>query len=538
MVYPLPSKDKYRDLPWVDQDEDFANPDKELHKDFEALYQTFEGSRPRQVKEGQIIRGKIIEIRADSVVVDVGHKSVGQIPRDEFRQDDLVLQSEIDVYVDVFEDDNGEIILSKEKADIFQAWDRISVAFEKGEFVQGTVLGKVKGGLSVDIGVKAFLPGSQIEAKPTRNLEKYLGQTLDFKIIKFNKRRGNIVLSRKVVSDIKEKIRTRENIEVGSELPGSVKNITDYGAFIDIGGIDGLLHITDISWGRIGHPSEVLTVGQKINVKVLSYDPATRRISLGMKHLLPDPWELVPEKFPIDGQFKAKVISLADYGAFVELEPGVEGLIHITEMTANKKIKHPSKLVSVGEEVDVTVIGIDPSNRRISLRMKGSNQNPWESITQKYQEGDVLRARICNITDFGIFIGIQDGIDGLIHISDISWNRRQKNLSEMFKKGDEVEARVTNIDAENMKFSLSMKALSEDPFMGAAKNLKPGYKASAPVTEISSEGIYLELMQHVDGFIPKATLEAKSLEPAIGDTLDYVIDKFRKEDRVFELSLV
>ncbi|NBW83686.1 30S ribosomal protein S1, partial [bacterium] len=339
-------------------------------------------------------------------------------------------------------------LLSKDKAEIIRAWDEISAACEKDQLVEGTVIAKVKGGLSVDIGVKAFLPGSQVDLRPVRNLEKLLGQVLQFKIIKFNKKRGNIVLSRRVLLEQdRERLRseTLKSLEAGSVMAGIVKNITDYGAFIDLGGIDGLLHITDMSWGRLNSPAEVLNVGDEIQVKVLSYDAGTHRVSLGLKQLQSDPWVKVAERYNPNQRLKGKVVSLTDYGAFVELEPGVEGLIHVTEMTWNRRVKHPSKLVAIGDEVEVVVLAVDLENHRISLGMKQTEPNPWELVLEKYQVGDVIRGKIRNITDFGVFVGIEEGVDGLIHVSDISWTERIKHPQDLYKKGDEVEAKVLQI---------------------------------------------------------------------------------------------
>ena len=493
------------------------------------------------IKEGQVVKGRVIEIKDDSVVIDIGHKSAGEIPKSEFTSENgifsLKVGDVIDVFVDVFEDDEGELVLSKDKADMLKAWDRISDAFEKDELVEGKIVGRVKGGLSVDIGVKAFLPGSQVDLRPVRNLEKLLGQVLQFKIIKFNKKRGNIVLSRRVLLEQdRERMRseTLKGLQVGSSMIGIVKNITDYGAFIDLGGIDGLLHITDMSWGRLNSPSEVLNVGDEINVKVLSFDPSSNRVSLGLKQLQNDPWVSVAEKYASAQRLRGKVVSLTDYGAFVELEPGVEGLIHVTEMTWNRRIKHPSKIVNIGDEVEVVVLAVDLENHRISLGMKQTEPNPWEIVTQKYQVNDVIRGKIRNITDFGIFVGIEEGVDGLIHVSDISYTERIKHPQDLYKKGDEVEAKVLQIDVENMRFSLGIKQLGEDPYEVAAKKLMPGTKGKGKITRMAEFGAFVEIAPGVEGLVHTTELENPNV--AIDTDIDYIILSVDYAERRFELS--
>lgn len=532
-------KVNYNALEWLDEDVDFLSQE-ESQDGFAALFKAQEESQ-NVIKEGQVVKGRVIEIKDESVVVDIGHKSAGEIPKSEFTPENgvfsLKVNDVIDVFVDVFEDDEGELILSKDKADMLKAWDRISEAFEKDELVEGKIVGRVKGGLSVDIGVKAFLPGSQVDLRPVRNLEKLLGQVLQFKIIKFNKKRGNIVLSRRVLLEQdRERMRseTLKGLQVGSAMIGIVKNITDYGAFIDLGGIDGLLHITDMSWGRLNSPSEVLNVGDEINVKVLSFDPASNRVSLGLKQLQNDPWISVAEKYASAQRLRGKVVSLTDYGAFVELEPGVEGLIHVTEMTWNRRIKHPSKIVNIGDEVDVVVLAVDLENHRISLGMKQTEPNPWEIVTQKYQVNDVIRGKIRNITDFGIFVGIEEGVDGLIHVSDISYTERIKHPQDLYKKGDEVEAKVLQIDVENMRFSLGIKQLGEDPYEVAAKKMLPGTKGKGKVTRMAEFGAFVEIAPGVEGLIHTSELENPNI--AIDADVEFVILNTDSAERRFELS--
>ncbi|WP_158997981.1 30S ribosomal protein S1 [Pigmentibacter ruber] len=532
-------KVNYNALEWLDEDVDFLSQE-ESQDGFAALFKAQEESQS-VIKEGQVVKGRVIEIKDDSVVVDIGHKSAGEIPKSEFTTENgtfsLKVNDIIDVFVDVFEDDEGELVLSKDKADMLKAWDRISEAFEKDELVEGKIVGRVKGGLSVDIGVKAFLPGSQVDLRPVRNLEKLLGQVLQFKIIKFNKKRGNIVLSRRVLLEQdRERMRseTLKGLQVGSSMIGIVKNITDYGAFIDLGGIDGLLHITDMSWGRLNSPSEVLNVGDEINVKVLSFDPSSNRVSLGLKQLQNDPWISVAEKYASAQRLRGKVVSLTDYGAFVELEPGVEGLIHVTEMTWNRRIKHPSKIVNIGDEVDVVVLAVDLENHRISLGMKQTEPNPWEIVTQKYQVNDVIRGKIRNITDFGIFVGIEEGVDGLIHVSDISYTERIKHPQDLYKKGDEVEAKVLQIDVENMRFSLGIKQLGEDPYEVAAKKMLPGTKAKGKVTRLAEFGAFVDIAPGVEGLIHTSELENPNI--AVDAEVEFVILSADFAERRFELS--
>ncbi len=532
-------KVNYNSLEWLDEDVDFLSQE-EIPDGFAALFKAQEESQS-VVKEGQVVKGRVIEIKDDSVVIDIGHKSAGEIPKSEFTSESgifsLKVNDIVDVFVDVFEDDEGELVLSKDKADMLKAWDRISDAFEKDELVEGKIVGRVKGGLSVDIGVKAFLPGSQVDLRPVRNLEKLLGQVLQFKIIKFNKKRGNIVLSRRVLLEQdRERMRseTLKGLQVGSSMLGIVKNITDYGAFIDLGGIDGLLHITDMSWGRLNSPSEVLNVGDEINVKVLSFDPSSNRVSLGLKQLQNDPWVSVAEKYASAQRLRGKVVSLTDYGAFVELEPGVEGLIHVTEMTWNRRIKHPSKIVNIGDEVEVVVLAVDLENHRISLGMKQTEPNPWEIVTQKYQVNDVIRGKIRNITDFGIFVGIEEGVDGLIHVSDISYTERIKHPQDLYKKGDEVEAKVLQIDVENMRFSLGIKQLGEDPYEVAAKKLMPGTKGKGKITRMAEFGAFVEIAPGVEGLVHTTELENPNI--AIDSDIDYIILSVDYAERRFELS--
>ncbi|MCX5740092.1 MAG: 30S ribosomal protein S1, partial [Proteobacteria bacterium] len=434
---------------------------------FAELFATSE----RAMKEGEVVRGTVLGIDGENVHVDVGFKSEGLIPLWELMDDNgnvLVKPGDIlDVLIEEVEDADGRIALSKEKADRLKIWDEISRAFEADESVEGHIVSRVKGGLSVDIGVKAFLPGSQVDLRPVRNLESLIGNRLAFKIIKFNKRRGNIVLSRRALLETeraRQRTETLTTLEVGQIVDGVIKNLTDYGAFIDLGGIDGLLHVTDMSWGRVNHQSEIFQVGDQIKVKVLKFDPDSERVSLGLKQIQPDPWVDAAHKYPIGKRVRGKVVSLADYGAFLELEAGIEGLVHVSEMSWTKRVKHPSKVVTAGDMVEAIVLDIDEVSRKISLGMKQIEPNPWSLIEEKYPVSTQVRGVVRNITNFGLFIGLEEGIDGLVHVSDISWTEQIKHPGEKFKKGDELDAIVLKIDKENEKFSLGIKQLTPNPW--------------------------------------------------------------------------
>ncbi len=531
---------------WEDAETAIFDEDLEQSKEFNELLEKVEESS--SVREGTIVEGIVVGINEDVVRIDIGHKTEGEVPVHEFRAPNGELKvkvgSKVEVYLDSFEDGDGEMILSRERAEMLRAWDRIEEAYEKGEVVEGTIMARVKGGLSVDIGVKAFLPGSQVDLRPVRNLNKLINSDFSFKIIKFNKKRGNIVLSRRaLLEQDREKLRTETlgSLKEGAVLKGIVKNITDYGAFIDLGGIDGLLHITDMSWGRINHPSQLFEVGQEIDVNVLNYDESRQRVSLGFKQLQLDPWEKASAKYQVGAKTKGAVVSLTDYGAFVELEDGIEGLIHISEMSWSKRIRHPSKVVSIGDEVDVVVLAIDQEARRISLGMKQMEPNPWEIVKEKYRVGDIIRGHIRNITDFGIFMGIEDGIDGLIHISDISWYERIKHPGDLYKKGDEIEAKILQIDTSGEKFSLGIKQLQEDPWIVAAKKFTTGSKGVGKVTKVTDYGVFVQLARGVEGMIHISELDVKDITKLAelikeGDDIEFVVLASDAEERRFSLS--
>jgi small subunit ribosomal protein S1 len=419
------------------------------------------------------------------------------------------------VLVESRENDTGMVVLSKEKADKMRIWDEISAACERDELVEGIIVGRVKGGLSVDIGVKAFLPGSQVDIRPVRNLDKLIGEKFKFKVIKFNKKRGNIVLSRRVLLEKEReelKKETLKNLKEGAILKGVVKNLTDYGAFIDLGGIDGLLHVTDMSWGRIGHPSEMFEVGQEVRVVVLKFDPASERVSLGLKQIQEDPWHRADEKYPVGTRVKGKVVSLTDYGAFIELEQGVEGLVHVSEMSWTKRVKHPSKLVNVADQVEAVVLDIDPKAKRISLGMKQIEANPWTLLEDKYPIGSVIRGEVRNVTDFGVFVGVEEGIDGLVHVSDVSWTERVKHPGEKFKKGDVVEAVVLNIDVENERFSLGIKQIQPDPWTTLAERHPVGSRVKGKVTKVTDFGAFVEIEPGIEGLVHVSEMKDERVE--------------------------
>ncbi len=513
----------------------------EMEQDFESLFE----SSMQELHVGDVVRGTIVQVNDDNVVVDVGYKSEGVIPLVEFKDEegkiDVNVGDEIDVLFERRENESGLIGLSKEKADRQKIWGSL----EEGAVVEGKIVGRIKGGLTVDIGINAFLPGSQVDLRPVRNLEKLLGATFEFKIIKLNKRRGNIVLSRRVLlEEQRESMRTDtlETLAEGQVVEGIVKNLTDYGSFIDLGGIDGLLHITDMSWGRVNHPSDVLTVGEKIKVKILKYDRERERVSLGLKQITPDPWLEVETIYPVGTKVQGKVVSLTDYGAFVELQDGVEGLIHVSEMSWTKRIKHPNKLLTVADEVETVVLALDIPNRRISLGLKQIEPNPWEVIGEKFPLGTIIEGQVKNITDFGVFVGVDEGIDGLVHISDLSWTKRVKHPSEIFKKGDTVKAVVLNIDRENERFSLGLKQLSPDPWESIPVKYAPGTIVSGKATSVTDFGVFLEIEEGIEGLIHVSELSREKVESPkdlvkVGDELEAAVLNVDTMDRKIALSI-
>ena len=477
----------------------------------------------KRFAEGEVVTGHIISIDKDHVLVDIGYKSEGQIRINEFKDEEgntaAQVGDAVEVMVEWWDEEEERVVLSKEKAANIKIWDAIKNSYDEDGTVEGVISNRVKGGFSVDIGVQAFLPGSQADLRPIRNLDELVGKTFEFKILKYNRKRSNIVLSRRAILEKEREDKrstTLSSIHEGMVVDGIVKNITDYGVFIDLGGVDGLLHITDISWGRVKHPSELFSVGDPIKTKILSFDLEKERVSLGMKQLTVDPWSIAAEKYAVKSRVTGVVVSLTDYGAFVELEEGIEGLIHVSEMSWTRKIRHPSKVVSVGEEVNAVVLDIKPENRRISLGMKQVVPNPWDVIAEKYPLGTTIEGKIKNITDFGLFIGIDEGIDGLVHISDISWIKRIKHPSELFKKGDTVQAIVLDIEKENERFSLGIKQLQDDPWKSVAERYKVGKEITGTVTNLTDFGVFVELEEGIEGLVHVSEISKEKIKTPVG----------------------
>jgi len=493
-------------------------------------------------REGEIIAGTVVQVGRDSVVVDIGGKSEGVIPLREFAdatgQITVKAGDKVDVYIESRENDDGLVTLSKEKADKMKVWDEISNACEADELIEGTISQRVKGGLSVTIrgGVKAFLPGSQVDLRPIRNLDKLIGQTYKFKVIKFNKKRGNIVLSRRVLLERERdemKQKTLETLTEGMTVKGTIKNITEYGAFVDLGGIDGLLHITDMSWGRVNHPNEVFNVGDEVTVKVLKYNPETERVSLGLKQTQEDPWNHAEEAYPAGKKVRGKVMSITDYGAFVELEPGVEGLIHVSEMSWTKKVKHPSKLLDVAQDIECQVLEVDARAKRISLGLKQLEPDPWMLFTDKYHPGDKIAGKVRSLTDYGVFVGIEEGVDGMVHKSDLSWTARVNNPSDLYHKGDDVEAIILSINHDEKKVSLGIKQLWDDPWPTILNEFAPGRVIEeAAVISIVDYGNFVRLREGVEALVNTADIvEAEGTKIKVGDTIKVEISSIDTVER-------
>lgn len=515
----------------------------------ESFSKLFEESvKEATFSQGDVVPATVIETQSDYVLVDINYKSEGLIPIHEFRTGTGTLSvkpgDKIEVYIEKIENENGMAVLSKDKADMLKAWNDISRAAENQEQVEGIVISKVKGGLCVDIGVKAFLPGSQIDIRPVRNLDLYVGKKFKFKVIKFNKKRGNIVLSRRAILEEERtslKTQTIDTMREGAKVQGIVKNITDYGAFIDLGGIDGLLHITDMSWGRVKHPSELIKLGDEIDVVVLKYDQEKERVSLGLKQLQDDPWQKVKEAYTPGTKVSGKIVSLAEYGAFVELNDGIEGLIHVSEMSWTKKVKHPSQLLKEGESVEVQVLEVDSENRRISLGLKQLQPNPWLELKETYPPGTIIEGEIKSVTEFGIFVGIEDEIDGLVHISDFSWTKRVNHPSEMFKKGEKVRAVVLGVDIENERFSLGIKQLDGDPWAQIDDKFPVGSQHDVKVTKTADFGVFVELDSDIEGLIHISELSKNRVNKPeevvnVGDSIKAEVVTIDKEARRIGLS--
>jgi len=529
-------------------DEQFSDSAQDAGESMESVMNLYEESFKR-FAEGEVVTGRIISIDKDHVLVDIGYKSEGQIRLSEFKDEEGNINAElgdsVEVMVEWWDDEEERVVLSKEKAANIKIWDAIKKSYDEDGTVEGVISNRVKGGFSVDIGVQAFLPGSQADLRPIRNLDELVGQTYEFKILKYNRKRSNIVLSRRAILEKEreeKRATTLESIHEGKVIDGIVKNITDYGVFIDLGGVDGLLHITDISWGRVKHPSELFAVGDPITVKILSFDLEKERVSLGMKQLSTDPWSIASEKYAVGSKVTGVVVSLTDYGAFVELEEGIEGLIHVSEMSWTRKVRHPSKVVSVGEEVEAVVLDIKPESRRISLGMKQVVPNPWDVIAEKYPVGTTIEGKIKNITDFGLFIGIDEGIDGLVHISDISWIKRIKHPSELYKKGDMVQAIVLDIEKDSERFSLGIKQLQDDPWKTVAERYKVGKEITGTVTNLTDFGVFVELEEGIEGLVHVSEISKEKIKTPvgmynIGDVITARVMNINSDERRIGLSI-
>jgi small subunit ribosomal protein S1 len=527
--------------PWHGEDSD-VDP-----QEYARLLDLYDNSF-RNIAEGEVVKGTVLKVTEGEIIVDVGYKSEGIISVDEFLDEtgQVTVQpgDVVDVLLERTEDREGHIVLSREKAEKMKIWDEVERAFAEKKVVIGRVIEHIKGGLAVDIGVRAFLPGSQIDVRPVRNLDALKGQELRMRVIKVNKKRGNIVLSRKVLleeENAEKKKTTLETLAEGKVLRGVVKNITDYGAFIDLGGIDGLLHITDMSWGRVGHPSELFKVNDEIDVIVLKYDPETERVSLGHKQLIQDPWLTAMDRYPVGARMSGKVVSITDYGAFIELEPGVEGLIHVSEMSWSKRVKHPSKILNVGDNVDAMVLGVDPAARRISLGLKQVENNPWHELVEKYPVGTRIKGKVRNLTEFGAFVEVEEDIDGLIHISDMSWSKRIKHPSEVLKKGDTVEAMVLSIDAENQRLSLGLKQLATDIWEDFFSRHHVGDTIEGKIVRMTNFGAFVELDEGIEGLIHVSEFDdaqgSEKLNLEVGQTTPMKIIKLSPADRKIGLSI-
>ncbi len=519
-------------------------------EDFQISFEDYLQKDLADLEEGSIVKGRVVKIRDEDVVVDVNFKSEGQIPIEEFLNHDgkLLINEgdEIEVFVVKKNDDEGEIVLSFDKARKARILDELERLQSEEKNVPGKIIKRVKGGYTVEIkGLEAFLPGSHVDLRPVPDMDALVGKSFDFRILKINRKRTNVIVSRRVILEEERERKRKELLETlqeGQIVTGKVKNITDYGVFIDLGGLDGLLHITDMSWKRIKHPKEMVKIGDELKLKVIKFDREEEKVSLGLKQLYPNPWENIEEKYPVGKRCKGKVTNIVDYGAFVELEDGVEGMVHISEMSWSKKLKHPSQIVKVGDEVEVVVLDVDKENKKISLGMKQVKPNPWDIVVEKYPVGTIVEAPIKNITDFGIFVGIEEGIDGLIHISDISWTKKIHHPKELFKVGDIVRAKVLTVDKENEKFTLGIKQLTEDPWKKVPEKYPEGSIVSGKVTNVTDFGIFVEVEEGIEGLVHLSELSPKKVKKPsdlykVGDEVTAKVIRVSAEDRRLGLSI-
>ena len=519
--------------------------EEEEEESLEKLLDQYGGIR--KFAEGEVLTGKVLKITSTDVIVDIGYKSEGMIPVKQFQDSSGQLTvaegDSVDVYLEHAEDYEGHIVLSKEKAEKVKIWEDVEQAYNDGAVIEGRVIERIKGGLSVDIGVRAFLPGSQVDVRPIKNLDSLRGQLIECRVIKLNRKRGNIVLSRKLVLEeglTKKKSETLENLQENVVMPGVVKNITDYGVFVDLGGLDGLLHVTDLSWGRVNHPSEMFSVGDEISVKVLKFDREKERVSLGYKQLTADPWSLVADRYPIGSRVDGRVVNITDYGAFIELETGVEGLIHVSEMSWSKRVKHPSKVLEIGQAVEALVLNLDGESRRISLGLKQTEPDPWSTLAERYAIGSVITGRVRNLTDFGAFIEVEEGIDGLVHVSDIS-QKRIKHPSEILKKGDQVDAVILNIDVDSHRLALGVRQLQPDSWDQFFDTYRVGDNVQGQVVRHAPFGVFVELSEGIEGLCHVSELDEVDQDNAearfkVGDAVELRIIKLSPAERKIGLS--
>ena len=512
---------------------EFFEEDEYSQEEYDSMLEMYEETLS-SIQEGEIVKARVLRVTDNAVILDVGFKSEGSISRDEFKNpDELKAGDEVEVFLENLEDADGVVVLSKKKADFLRVWERIKQAHENNEKVPGMLTRKIKGGVTVDLmGVDAFLPGSQIALRRVPNIEDLIGQTFDFKIIKLNKRRRNIVVSRRVILEEERSTKREQLVKellVGQVRKGVVKNVTDFGAFIDLGGLDGLLHITDMSWGRVGHPSEIVSIGDELDVKVLDIDWNRERISLGLKQLMPYPWKDIENKYPVGARVRGKVVSITNYGAFIELEKGVEGLVHISEMSWTRNVKHPSKLVNIGDEIEAVVLKVDRDDEKISLGMKQIEEDPWLALPVKYPVGTRVSGKVRNLTSFGAFVEIEPGIDGLIHISDMSWTKRVQHPSEVLRKGDDVEVVVLGVDPENKRISLGLKQTTDDPWEQIAQQFSAGVEAEGKVVRLVEDGVVVDLGNDIEGFVPRSHVPITK-----GDLADQLRSGQRMDLRVIE----
>src|ERR1700720_1659586 len=543
----MPASEDSQDQPTMTAESD-AEEQHQEQEDYKKLLDLYDESM-RNLTEGEIVPGRVIGVTANSVIVDVGYKSEGLIPVEEFTDREgrltVAVGEEVDVLLEKTEDLEGHVLLSRIKAQRMRRWTEVERAYKDGRVIKGRITDRIKGGLTVDVGLRAFLPGSLVDIKPVKNLESLRGQEMDFKVISLDRRRNNIVLSRKAVLEtelVKKQAETLKKLEEGARLKGVVKNITDYGVFIDLGGIDGLLHITDISWGRVNHPSEHFSVGDEVEVVILKFDPETERVSLGYKQKGDDPWTLVDKKYPIGSRVRGRVVSLVDYGAFVEIEEGVEGLIHVSEMSWTKKVVNPAKILEVGDEVEAIVSELDMDQRRISLSLRQTERNPWEELADTHPEGTVIEGKVRNLTEFGAFVEITEGIDGLIHVSDMSWTKRVKHPSEVLKKGDVVRARITNIDVENKRVSLSIKEFMPNEWDDFARQHQIGDVLSGRIVNVTDFGLFIDIYNGLEGLAHVSEIDVPGgakLEDrfAVGDYVRTRILRIEEDEKKVGLSM-